>query len=789
MYSNDTAGRPASSPGVISLGIAAVLVLFIAVSYYVFQPPAPLPATAAPSEFSAVRAMEHDRAIGSQPHPSWSPAAAEARDYIFAQLKSLGLDPQIQATTGLRFERGSVAAASVKNVVARIPGTANTRAVMLAAHYDSVPSGPGASDDGSGVSTIIETVRALKAGPPLKNDLIVLVTDAEEEGLLGAAGFVADHPWAKDVAIALNFEARGGGGPSFMFETSDRNGWLIDHFAKAAPYPTANSLTYALYKILPNDTDMTEFKGAGFSGFNFAYAGDWFRYHTMLDTVDNLDQRSLQQDGSYALSLVKELGNIDLSQTKQPDEIYFDFIGPLFIHYPQSLALPLALIAAAAFIAMLLMGRRRGVLKFGGMGLGLIAVPLTLVAAFAGGSAVWWVVKKVRPDDNRVPWGDPYNGLICLVAMILVTIALAWLIYGLCGKRTNIQSLAAGALFWEVVVTVGSALYLPGGSFLFAWPLLFAVIGLIFLIAHEGREAALAPAVVLCVTALPLILLSTPIIYALYLLVSMNVPGPLMVVVALTLVPLVPHLGLIMKGRKAPVLVTVMAAIVLIVAGILTGKPGPNSRDIDDVFYALNADTGLAHWISIDARPDAWTSQFLGQNPEHGPINQFVPRGDLRSISSSAPAVQLAAPELRTVSDESASGVRNLSLHVSSVREAPGILVSLPKGVQVLDVLVNGKPVPASLEKSMPDSSAGQRDRGWSLFYTSLPKDGFDLALKLGGTDTVKLMVGVYDFSFSLPQIPDFPVNPRPDYLMLAPYTGISDCTIVGKSFDMSANH
>jgi hypothetical protein len=123
------------------------------------------------------------------------------------------------------------------------------------------------------------------------------------------------------------------------------------------------------------------------------------------------------------------------------------------------------------------------------------------------------------------------------------------------------------------------------------------------------------------------------------------------------------------------------------------------------------------------------------------------------------------------------------------VREAPGILVSLPKGVQVLDVLVNGKPVPASLEKSMPDSSAGQRDRGWSLFYTSLPKDGFDLALKLGGTDTVKLMVGVYDFSFSLPQIPDFPVNPRPDYLMLAPYTGISDCTIVGKSFDMSANH
>jgi hypothetical protein len=787
MYTKDTAGGRASSAAGISLAIAAALVFFIAISYYVFQPPRPLPATAAPSEFSAVRAMEHDRAIASQPHPSWSPAAAEARDYIVAQLRSLGLEPQIQATTGLRAERGSVAAASVKNVVARIPGTATTRAVLLAAHYDSVPSGPGASDDGSGVSTILETVRALETGPPLKNDLIVLVSDAEEEGLLGAAGFVADHPWAKDVGVALNFEARGGGGPSFMFETSDRNGWLIDRFAKAAPYPTANSLTYALYKMLPNDTDMTEFKQAGFSGLNFAYAGDWFRYHTMLDTVDNLDQRSLQQDGSYALSLVKELGNADLSQTRQPDEIYFDLIGPIFIHYPLSLALGIAVIAAAAFIAMFVMGRRRGVLKFGGMGLGLIAVPLTLVAAWAGASAVWWVVKKVRPDDNRVPWGDPYNGLICLVAMILVTIALAWVIYGLCGKRTNVQSLAAGALFWEVVVTVCSALYLPGGSFLFAWPLLFAIIGLIFLIARDGREGAPGPAVVLCVTALPLILLSTPIIYSLYLLVSMNVPGPLMVAVALTLVPLVPHLWLIMKGRKGRVLVTIAAAIVLIVAGFFTGRPGPNSRDIDDVFYALNADTGQAHWISIDARPDAWTSQFLGQNPEHGPINQFVPRGDGRSISSVAPTVQLVAPELRTVSDESTSGVRNLSLHISSGREAPGILVSLPKGVQVLDVVVNGKPVPVPFEKG-GDPGTAQRNRGWSLFYTSVPKDGFDLALKLGGPDTVKLTVGVYDVTFSLPQIPDFPVKPRPDYLMLAPYTGISDCTIVGKSFDLSAS-
>jgi hypothetical protein len=70
----------------------------------------------------------------------------------------------------------------------------------------------------------------------------------------------------------------------------------------------------------------------------------------------------------------------------------------------------------------------------------------------------------------------------------------------------------------------------------------------------------------------------------------------------------------------------------------------------------------------------------------------------------------------------------------------------------------------------------------------ALPKEGFDLALKLAGPGISKLKVGVYDFTFSLPQVPDFQFAPRPDYLMLAPYTGLSDCTIVGKSFDLPAS-
>ncbi|HEY6328303.1 MAG TPA: M20/M25/M40 family metallo-hydrolase, partial [Blastocatellia bacterium] len=692
-----------------------------------------------------------------------------------------GLDPQIQSTTALRVERGRIAAGSINNILARIPGSANTRPLMLAAHYDSVPTGPGASDDASGVSTILETVRALKTGPQLKNDLIVLITDSEEEGLLGASAFVAEHPWAKEVGVAMNFEARGAGGPSFMFETSNENGWLINEFAKAAPYPAANSLTYALYSLLPNDTDMTEFKRIGLSGLNFACVGNWNRYHTMLDTPGNLDPRFLQQDGSYALSLAKELGNVDLSNTKQPDDAYFEVIGPVFIRYPLALSITIAIAVAAAFFAMLLMGRRREVLRWGGMGLGVIAVPVTCVAAWAAATGLWWAVKKIRPDYNKAPWGDPYNGTTYLLAMFLVTIAISSLIYGWCFKRTNIQSLAVGALSWGVFASLVSALYLPGGSFLFEWPVMFAVIGLIFLIVREGRGGSAIPVIV--IFSIPLILLGVPILYSLFLLVSLNGIGLLMVVAAAGLVPLVPHLGFIMSGFRTWAPAVAALAVVVIVIGLVTGKPGPNTRMVDDVFYDLNTDNGQARWVSIDSKPDEWTSQFFGQSPERRPLREFVLWADLNSISSPAPALPLSPPQLRVTSDVSANGVRKLDLHISSAREAPGMMVSMPSSLGVSNVLVNGKPIPAAFEKGGPDR--GSSNWPWNLVYTSVPKDGFDLSFEVNSGNGSKVAITLYDFIFALPQIPNEQLTPRPDYLMVAPYFGVSDTTVVSKVYDL----
>lgn len=133
----------------------------------------------------------------------------------------------------------------------------------------------------------------MKAGEPLENDVIPLFGDGEELGLLGAIGFVEEHAWALDVKLVLNFEAPGNSGPSIMFENSGQNGFPIQEFAKAVPYPVSNSLAYTIYKKLPNNTDFSIFKDAGMVGFNFAFIDGVEAYHSPIDRPNNLSRNSL----------------------------------------------------------------------------------------------------------------------------------------------------------------------------------------------------------------------------------------------------------------------------------------------------------------------------------------------------------------------------------------------------------------------------------------------------------------------------------------------------------------
>ncbi|MGH3785257.1 MAG: M20/M25/M40 family metallo-hydrolase [Pseudonocardiaceae bacterium] len=329
--------RTAATLGALVAVIVAVLTLLSA------RPPSPVPASAPVGEFSAQRALSHLQVFASEPRSLGSAASDRARDYLAGALRSAGFSVQTNQAVGGFTKDGIASFGRVDNIVATLPGRDPTGSVVLAAHYDSVAAGPGASDDGAAIAAMLETVRALPSGDQLRNDLVLLITDGEENGLLGAAAFVRQHPLAATCAVlgtcvVLNWEARGVSGPSLMFETSRNNAALVQLFAAAAPYPHGDSSMVEFYRLLPNDTDFTALAGAGLVGMNFAYIQGAARYHTPGDTIANLDQASLQHHGANMLGLTRALGSIDLTTlVADHDAAYFRVPGSV-ISYPMALA-------------------------------------------------------------------------------------------------------------------------------------------------------------------------------------------------------------------------------------------------------------------------------------------------------------------------------------------------------------------------------------------------------------------------------------------------------------------
>src|SRR3954452_19930234 len=194
------------------LGLAVVVLLLglAAWSVIALQPPKPAAADAPADQFSAGRALAHVDRLGSEVHVAGSEADGRVVDYLVDTLTQMGLDTRVQNAVGAwHSDSQGTDMARVRNVVGVLRGSDSTGRVVLMAHHDSVQVAPGASDDGAGVSTVLETVRALTQGPRPRNDVIVVLTDAEEACLCGAEAFTASHPLAGGGGVVLNVEARG----------------------------------------------------------------------------------------------------------------------------------------------------------------------------------------------------------------------------------------------------------------------------------------------------------------------------------------------------------------------------------------------------------------------------------------------------------------------------------------------------------------------------------------------------------------------------------------------------
>ena len=276
------------------------------------------PETSSIQEFSAERAFKHIEAISIIPHPIGSEEIVQVRNYITNEINNLRINAEIQETTVPDyFGINNNKPVAIKNIFTVLPGTNTTGSIALVGHYDTVSISPGANDDSSAVATLLETARALSSAPPLRNNIILLFTDAEEPGRYryGARFFVSNFKSINDVRLVLNFEALGHTGPSIMFETGSGNGRLIEGLAQGSRNPVAFSFMSDLYRMIDKGgTDFVAFEEVGINGLNFAYSFERIGYHTALDNVGSVDMRSLQHHGDYALNLARYFGNLDLNQ-------------------------------------------------------------------------------------------------------------------------------------------------------------------------------------------------------------------------------------------------------------------------------------------------------------------------------------------------------------------------------------------------------------------------------------------------------------------------------------------
>ena len=283
---------------------------------------APRPA----SDFSTTNARAHVDALSRDigPRPLGSPANARARAYLVDALQKAGFpDVRVRTSDARRPEAGLTA--RVSNIVAIKPGR-RPEAIALVAHYDSVPESPGATDDAFGAAVAVEAGRALAASPPTQYSLMVLITDGEESGLLGAAAAAADRDIAYRIATYINIDSIGSSGPSLLFETGPGNSWLTGVWARAAPRPRGSSFAIDIYRRLPNDTDFSILKRGGAPGLNFAPIGDSYAYHTARDTAERLSDDTIRQTGENVLATARALDDRDLSPRNMDQPVYFDIV-------------------------------------------------------------------------------------------------------------------------------------------------------------------------------------------------------------------------------------------------------------------------------------------------------------------------------------------------------------------------------------------------------------------------------------------------------------------------------
>lgn len=747
------------------------LLLIILAIYWSFHSLLPIYKSDASSDkiaFSTDRALEHVKQISQKPHGVGFPAHQEVRQYIVSELEKMGLETSIQEG----YTAGDWANLSKAiNILARIKGSEPGKALLLLSHYDSsTHSSFGASDAGSGVATILEGVRAFLANNPNpKNDIIILISDAEELGLNGADLFVKKHPWRKDVKLVLNFEARGSGGPSYMLvETNRGNANLIKEFTEANPdFPVANSLAYSIYKMLPNDTDLTVFREEGDTeGFNFAFIDDHFDYHTAKDTYERLDKTTLAHQGSYLMPLLNHFSQADLTKMKSlNDSIYFNVPFFKLVSYPFEWIWPMFGFAIICFILLLIHGFRNKTLKPIEIAKGFLPMLLTLTINGVVGYFSWTALKWIYPAYKDILHGFTYNGHTYILAFTLFSIAICFWVYNRFKKIETANLLVAPILIWLVICGLVSQ-YLAGASF-FIIPV-FAVLAAFMVVINQKSPNPY----LLTFLGLPALFIYSPFVKMFPVGLGLKMMVAATLFVTLTFFLLLPVFGFYKKKNRLAYLSMILFFGCMISAHLNSGFNKDNAKPTS-LLYVMDADTNTAQWATYENVLSDWTSQYLGVDktkPEKLAKNTISSKyGSGFTFVADAPIKEIAQMQVEKTRDTIIGESRLLDICITPKRD-----------VNRLEVFTNTPLLSATVNTiKLSDYYLENRKRGKLVTHYISNNDYTDLQVSIPKDSVLELTL--YEASNDLLSNHQFTIPTRPENNIPMPFI-LNDAILVTKT-------
>jgi Zn-dependent M28 family amino/carboxypeptidase len=256
--------------------------------------------------------IEHIKTLNLQPRV-WKSAGYDAGvDYVVAQLKAAGWDVKVEELVSSGWGGGG----KLRNVVAERKGSApdaERKLVVAGAHLDSVRGGPGANDNASGSSTLIELAKSF-AGIDTRNDIRLVWFDGEEAGLLGSRAYVKAHEAEMGRVVGMvNMDMVGSPhGQVGGFDLGLRNSNALIDAMKGVMLRTG--LAGVEYKERHSRSDHASFDAAGVPSVDFGVSvkdveGQDPYYHSPKDTVDKINSQVLEGYGDLIAVTLLDLAN------------------------------------------------------------------------------------------------------------------------------------------------------------------------------------------------------------------------------------------------------------------------------------------------------------------------------------------------------------------------------------------------------------------------------------------------------------------------------------------------